>query len=74
MAGICAGVGVLAIVASYVFFQPILRYVMDVTSEAMQILGGPGYMNESVTSRLPLVAPPNHRRSCRPPLGRRRPR
>ncbi|MEO1138447.1 MAG: hypothetical protein AAFW87_03225 [Pseudomonadota bacterium] len=32
-AGICAGVGVLGIVASYVLFQPILRYVMDVASE-----------------------------------------
>lgn len=32
-AGISATVGVLGIVASYVFFQPILRYVMDMASE-----------------------------------------
>ena len=33
VAGTCALVGVLGIVASYVFFQPILRYVMDFASE-----------------------------------------
>lgn len=33
VAGTCALVGVLGIVASYVFFQPILRYVMDIASE-----------------------------------------
>ncbi len=32
-AAICAGVGALGIVASFVFFQPILRHVMDVASE-----------------------------------------
>lgn len=32
-AGTCALLGVLGIVASYVFFQPILRYVMDIASE-----------------------------------------
>lgn len=33
VAGTCALVGVLGIVASYVFFQPILRYVMNIASE-----------------------------------------
>jgi hypothetical protein len=33
VAGTCSLVGVLGIAASYVFFQPILRYVMDVASE-----------------------------------------
>lgn len=33
VAGTCGLVGVLGIVASYVFFQPILRYVMDFASE-----------------------------------------
>lgn len=33
VAGTCALVGVLGISASYVFFQPILRYVMNIASE-----------------------------------------
>ncbi|MEM6590140.1 MAG: hypothetical protein AAF641_16970 [Pseudomonadota bacterium] len=32
-AGICATMGALGVVASFVFFQPILRYVMDVAGE-----------------------------------------
>ena len=37
VAGICATIGVLGIAGSYILFQPILRYAMDVASEKAEV-------------------------------------